>query len=119
MAKENKYAKKPTATPGRWKEWKVGDIIELTGSDGLGIAHETIYRKIAEVRETGYTWFYPQWGFNEKTPGGAENNFLSEDSNDPFLEWGWTLSETTFSPEGEIQLTDRQRELQFINAGKV
>lgn len=39
-----------------------------------------IVRQITEVRETGYSWVYPEI---------PEKNFLSENSCDPFFElWG-------------------------------
>ena len=41
---------------------------------------EPIYREIIEVRETGYSWKYPDV---------PHRVFYSEDSSDPFFEWKW------------------------------
>lgn len=46
---------------------------------------EPIYRKIAKVRKNGYSWFYPEWEFEARTPSGSENHYWSENSSDPFL----------------------------------
>ena len=54
------------------QRFKVGDVI-VSGE---------IKRKITEVRETGYTWIYPESESGE--------DFLSENSNDPFFEW-WVV----------------------------
>lgn len=53
------------------KVWQAGDIITNA---------KRIRRQIVAVRATGYTWRYPD------IPG---ETFLSENSTDPFFEWGW------------------------------
>lgn len=73
--------------------WKVGDILfwQNPGIDPLTKQEYTpIFRKIAQVRQTGYSWYYPEWDFEAITPGGAENHWWSENSSDPFLET-WSL----------------------------
>jgi len=70
---------KKTVKPLRKHRWEVGDIIQSGGA---------ITRKIIEVRSTGYSWFYPEWEFDKPTPGGSVNNFVTENSSDPFLEHG-------------------------------
>lgn len=57
---------------------EVGDIIVNENFE------EPIYRKITEVRETGYTWVYPEV---------PDKEFYSEYSSDPFFEWNWELVE--------------------------
>lgn len=53
---------------------KVGDCIRSTDTERI------VVREILKVRKTGYQWRYPE--IPEKT-------FMSENSNDPFFEWGW------------------------------
>ena len=48
----------------------VGDVIERRG----------IRREITEVRDTGYTWRYPDI---------PDRDFWSENSTDPFFDLGW------------------------------
>ncbi len=40
-----------------------------------------IIREIVDVRDTGYTWKYPD----------HDDTYWSENSNDPFFEFGWEL----------------------------
>lgn len=40
-----------------------------------------VIREIVEVRDTGYSWKYPD----------IDKTFLSENSNDPFFEMHWSL----------------------------
>lgn len=54
----------------------VGDKIIGTQSHNMGII-----REILKVRKTGYTWKYPD----------IDEHFISENSNDPFFEWGWEI----------------------------
>lgn len=60
--------------------FKVGDTIT---PDKNVEAFTSFNRIITEVRDTGYTWEYP----------GIDGTFYSENSNDPFLEYGWVLVE--------------------------
>lgn len=60
--------------------FKVGDTITL---DDTAEVSTPFNRLITEVRDTGYTWEYPD----------VNGTFLSENSNDPFLENGWVLAE--------------------------
>lgn len=53
---------------------KVGDLVKLTNTKN------EVVRKILEVRDTGYTWIYPDI---------PSRDFWSENSNDPFFELGW------------------------------
>jgi hypothetical protein len=46
-----------------------------------------IVREITAVRETGYTWRYPD---------KPDKDFLSENSNDPFFDLGWVLADKCF-----------------------
>jgi len=55
---------------------KIGDKIIGIESHNKGIV-----RKITEVRETGYTWEYPD--------SQSSNDYISENSSDPFFEFGW------------------------------
>lgn len=55
---------------------EIGDIIVNKSFE------EPIYRKIIEVRETGYSWIYPDV---------PDKEFYSEDSSDPFFDWKWEL----------------------------
>jgi hypothetical protein len=61
----------------------VGDIIVWGPPYGDG----TVRRQITEVRQTGYEWRYPDQG--EVCASGHTNSFMSENSNDPFLQAGW------------------------------
>lgn len=49
--------------------------------------NESVVREIVDVRSTGYGWKYPDLG--TVTPTGGENYFASENSSDPFFEYGW------------------------------
>lgn len=60
--------------------WQVGDV--LVSKDG------EVQREITEVRPTGYQWRYPEFG--DKTAIGRDNSFMSEDSNDEALMFGWS-----------------------------
>jgi len=50
-----------------------------------------IQREIVDVRKAGYGWKYPDLG--ETTPIGTENYFWSENSTDPFFDYGWRKAE--------------------------
>ncbi|MCV9964946.1 hypothetical protein OIU34_23920 [Pararhizobium sp. BT-229] len=63
-------------------KWKRGDVIVSPYAPGTR-------REIVDVRPTGYSWKYAQWG--EKTPADHENYWWSENSCDPMLEFGWQL----------------------------
>ncbi len=58
-------------------KWAVGDVLRFARPNGDG---EPVDRQIVEVRPTGYTWSYPDV---------PEEHFLSEDSSDPAMMWGW------------------------------
>jgi len=81
--------------------WEVGDTLISKPKPGIysvtNEPYDFIYRKIAAVRPTGYSWYYPEWDFETETPGGRENHFISENSSDPFLE-NWNK----FKPDGEV-----------------
>lgn len=66
----------------RKEKWNVGDILANKN-------WPDVFYKIAVVRKTGYSWYYPQYPFEGKTPSGAENHWWSENSSDPFFEMGW------------------------------
>lgn len=51
---------------------------------------QPIYRKIKEVRRTGYSWIYVESNGNEIA---GREYYSSEDSSDPFFECGWELSQ--------------------------
>jgi hypothetical protein len=55
----------------------IGDIIK-----GIMSHNDKVTRQITEVRKTGYTWKYPDID---------DRDFWSENSNDPFFEWGWEI----------------------------
>lgn len=54
------------------QDWSVGDIIYSPRFE--------VYRELTEKRLTGYTWKYPDI---------EGKDWLSENSGDPFFEWGW------------------------------
>ena len=56
---------------------KVGDTIV-----GYEKYNDGIERTITEVRQSGYTWKYANDGFRD---------YWSENSSDPFFDWGWKL----------------------------
>lgn len=56
------------------EKFNIGDVL-VNGS---------VEREIIEVRDTGYTWRYPE---------APDKDFWSENSNDPLLEWGWELKQ--------------------------
>ena len=73
--------------------YTVGTILRLkpqteTHSTPNG-PYQMVRREIVEVRDSGYSWKYPELG--EKTPAGGDNLFLSEESNDPFMEMEWEV----------------------------
>lgn len=57
-----------------------GDLI--IGRDGT-------VREIVDVRSTGYGWRYPD--IEGMPPAQGENYFWSENSGDPYFDWGWRL----------------------------
>jgi hypothetical protein len=75
---------------GKMSAWQVGDIIESRTSPG-------VFREILAVRETGYSWRYPDLP-------DVSSVFLSENSNDPSLyHWkraaqGWASSAPVIPP---------------------
>lgn len=75
------------------ERYKVGDILRSAPRDGIDPVtnepYRTVRREITAVRKNGYSWKYPEYG--EKTAAGYVNSFRSEDSNDCFMEAGWTL----------------------------
>lgn len=59
------------------KMWQVGDVLR-------GTMHNSgVECEILEVRDTGYTWRYPDI---------PDKDFWSENSCDPFFEWGWEIN---------------------------
>jgi len=62
--------------------FSVGDVLvnNMRSSDG-GTLH---YRVITAVRPTGYTWEYLDRGMFH-----TDDDYLSENSSDPFLKVGW------------------------------
>ena len=76
-------------------KWSVDDILvyKAHGIDPLtNKEYDPVFRKIALVRSTGYSWYYPEWEFEAVTPDHSENHFMSENSNDPFLE-NWSIAD--------------------------
>jgi hypothetical protein len=57
-------------------KYAVGDVMVFRRE-----GYEPVFHEITEVRDTGYTWQYPD------LPNGGD--FWSENSNDPFYECGW------------------------------
>lgn len=55
----------------------VGDQVQWRQLDEDG---SPIIRQITEVRQTGYSWIYPDI---------PDQEFMSENSNMPFFENGW------------------------------
>lgn len=69
------------------RKLKVGDVIKKG----------EIYRKITEVRQTGYSWHYVDEaeGFKNRASWDKDPyDYISENSNDQFLVWGWKVVET-------------------------
>ena len=60
-------------------KFKVGDVI---GYKRWPDEPHSVKRRIVSVRETGYTWEYPEF------PG---KYFHTENSSDPLLQWHWSL----------------------------
>jgi hypothetical protein len=58
------------------RDIQVGDIIIPKGRHPYA-------RRITEVRDTGYSWQYVETS--------VDDDFVSENSSDPFFENGWTL----------------------------
>lgn len=48
--------------------------------------NKDVVREITEVRDTGYTWKYTY------SHNGADQDWITENSNDPFLTQGWEKS---------------------------
>lgn len=91
--------------------FKVGDTITL---DNTAEVSTPFNRLITEVRDTGYTWEYPD----------VNGSFLSENSNDPFLEHGWVLvegsSERNLNQAQELNKTIQQlKEQGTLNTGEL
>lgn len=75
------------------QDWSPGDILVNRWAP-------SIRREIVDVRETGYGWRYP-----EEVAG--ENYFWSENSSDPFLQWGSFLDPITQPPsQPAVRSTD-------------
>lgn len=73
--------------------WKVGDVLVAASraneiNPTTGAPYEPVYRKITEARKgPAYSWRYCE---ADGTTYGAE--FISENSNDQALAWGWQLA---------------------------
>lgn len=67
---------------------KVGDYVLGTVPGNLGVI-----RRITEVRDSGYTWVYLH---------GLGEDFISENSNDPFFEHGWHVIRHEFAETPEV-----------------
>lgn len=77
-------------------KYKVGDIIFCYDRDGFGVRH-----LITKVRKTGYTWKYPDI---------PDQDFLSENSNDPLFQWSnWIVEGNEWPPIEPKEFFERMR----------